>query len=90
MEADASAICSRIIGIMKRAGQPMAVEQVMVYAGDLKKDQIWRRMSDLKNNGLVEPSGTKHKNRNGRSAIRWQVVAQESKPDEAQQSMGFG
>ena len=52
-------------------GEPLAVEQIEALC-PLTKWQISRRMSDLKRRNLIEDSGQKHRNSNGRLAAKWQ------------------
>lgn len=64
----------QVMGVLIDADKPLAVEQIVDRMPHLEKDQVWRRVSDLKNKGWVEDSGELHGNRNGRSATRWRVT----------------
>ena len=64
-------IILRTLGVA--VGEPLAVEQIEALC-PLTKWQISRRMSDLQKRNLIEDSGLKHQNANGRRAAKWQKV----------------
>ncbi len=72
IEDSAQSIQNRIFQLLYARREPMAVEEVAAITG-LQKDQVWRRMSDLKNARRVEDSGLRHTNENGRKAIKWMI-----------------
>jgi len=49
---------------------PLSFEQIAKITG-LREGQVWKRLSDLKNEGLIQPSGQTHKNESGADSIRW-------------------
>lgn len=51
---------------------PLSSEQIASVTG-LEHAQTWRRVSDLKNAGLIIDSGERRKNRSGRDAAVWRV-----------------
>ena len=63
---------STIMDVLRRLG-PQAVEEVAGHCA-LESLQVTRRMSDLKNDGRVRDSGLRHRNANGRQAVRWELV----------------
>jgi predicted HTH transcriptional regulator len=54
---------------IKRNG-PMTSEEVADCC-DLTFSQVWRRVSDLKRDGLIEDSGERRLNSSGRKAAGW-------------------
>ena len=66
--------CRTILHTLGWNSRPLAVEQLEALCG-LTKWQISRRMSDLKKAGKIEESEERHRNQNGRSAIKWKIVA---------------
>ena len=51
----------------------MASEEISAFTR-LTYMQVQRRVSDLHNDGVIEPSGRVHKNRSGCDAVVWRVV----------------
>lgn len=67
-------IKDRVLALMRKVGRPIAAEEVTESLRDLRYDQVWKRMSDLRNDKLIEGSSLKHRNRSGRLANMWKLT----------------
>ena len=52
---------------------PLSSEQIAKVTG-LEHAQAWRRVSDLKNDGVIIDSGERRTNKSGRLAAVWRVA----------------
>jgi predicted transcriptional regulator len=67
----ASSIKARIYRYLLADPEPRSYEQLSAALG-IQESSVWKRLSDLKNDGLIEPSGEVHRNASGSDSIRWQ------------------
>jgi predicted transcriptional regulator len=70
MKASAQTLCDRILELLKIA--PATVDE-LAKALDLDGHCIGRRTSDLRNDGLIEPSEYTRKGLSGRQMTVWRV-----------------
>jgi hypothetical protein len=64
-----------ILDAMRRAGIPLAAEQIADALGGLMdKVQIGKRMCELERGGAISKTEKKHVNRSGRRGYRYQVT----------------
>jgi len=58
--------------IRSHAPKPLGFEEIARRTG-LKEGQVWKRISDLKNDKLIEPSGLVARNTSGAKATLWGI-----------------
>ena len=79
-----------ILSVLRRAGQPLAAEQISdaigfgfqrgTYSLVIDTIQVCKRLAELLEGGAIERTAEQHKNRSGRCAFRVRIKRQ---PDEA-------
>ena len=79
-----------ILSVLRRAGQPLAAEQISdaigfgfqrgTYSLVIDTIQVCKRLAELLDGGAIERTAEQHKNRSGRCAFRVRIKRQ---PDEA-------
>ena len=62
----------QVLTALKRFGP--GTQEDVAYFTNLRVDQAWRRLSELKNQGLIRDSGKRRVGRSGRKQIIWEVV----------------
>ena len=62
-------MCGRLLAQIRL--RPLTAEQAAEAAGYAPQDGAWKRVSDLRNAGLVVDSGLRRPGRSGRSQIVW-------------------
>ena len=62
----------QVLKALKRFGP--GTQEDMAYFTNLRVDQAWRRLSELKNQGFIRDSGKRRVGRSGRKQIIWEVV----------------
>ena len=73
VQTTASKHRSAILSVLYHSPEPLAAEPIADVLS-LTTLQVMKRISDLRNDGLVEDSGFEHTNRSGRKAVRWARV----------------
>lgn len=79
-----------ILSVLRRAGQPLAAEQISdaigfgfqrgTYSLVIDTIQVCKRLAELLDGGAIERTAEQHKNRSGRKAFKLRIKRQ---PDEA-------
>lgn len=69
---DKEVLHAKIIAGMNKLRVGGNVDEISVYAG-LKREEIWRRMSELERDGKIFNTGLTHTSITGRAAIVWQL-----------------
>lgn len=64
-----------ILSALKRAGRPMAAEEIADATPIGDHVAVNRRLPELVREGLIERTTERHKNRSGSSAYRYRMVA---------------
>lgn len=62
-----------ILAAMRASQRPMAAEEIADACGWATHVQANRRMSELCDRGLIEPTEERHVNRSGRKAVRYRL-----------------
>ncbi len=70
---DTESIKGKILACLRlHAPKPLGFEEIARRTG-LKEGQVWKRISDLKNDKLIEPSGLVARNTSGAKATLWKI-----------------
>lgn len=73
IEGKRETVQSVIVSVMSKFRIPLTSEQIAFYSG-LRYDQIWKRMSELENKGIIKDTGEKLLNTSGREATLYRLI----------------
>lgn len=76
IESSARALMMRVLRHLQRYGP--ATQSELAAALRLRPDQVWRRLSDLKNHGYIEDTGARRLGPTKRFQAVWCVRKQET------------
>lgn len=62
-----------IFGVIKSASSPVSAEQIADALGWESHVPVNRRLSELRDGGVIREVDSDYRNRSGRSALRWAV-----------------
>lgn len=74
MSGIAASICARILDCLRFIG-PSTQTEIAAHLSDIDRQAVNKRISDLKNQGLAEPSGLTRPGPSGRQQIVWKATS---------------
>ena len=65
----------QILAVMLRLGRPISTEELQDELPHIRPDSVWKRVSDLKREHVIEESTLTHRTRGGAKAAMWRLKA---------------